>query len=161
MSSSYLQAKLAEALLQCGGRKQQAQKLLVERAQTDPRLLQALARPFLAGLVAHAMGQADDSTTARRSGGGAASQQRTRASAGRTGAGKNPAAAPPSDRRMDAAAAMNSGAFDAMVAQMGENFAATQPAGATPVAKQADTLRAISKAQWKTRLERDHDWPKD
>jgi hypothetical protein len=58
MSSSYAERKLEQALLECGGSPSVARRLVMGWASQDPRLLQELAQPFLAGIVGQAVDRA-------------------------------------------------------------------------------------------------------
>ncbi|HYD99183.1 MAG TPA: hypothetical protein VEH84_07360 [Alphaproteobacteria bacterium] len=52
---SYVAAKLREALAACGNNATVAQRIVIEWAQADDRLLRGLAGPFLKSIVAHAV----------------------------------------------------------------------------------------------------------
>lgn len=52
-SLGYLEACIAEALVQSGGNLTAARRLLATRVQLDVRLLQALAAPHMAGIIAY------------------------------------------------------------------------------------------------------------
>lgn len=57
MAQSYLQDCILDALARSKGNQNKAQKIIALQAMEDPQLLQALAKPHLTGIVAHAVGR--------------------------------------------------------------------------------------------------------
>lgn len=57
MAQSYLQDCILDALARAKGNQNKAQKIIALQAMEDPQLLQALAKPHLTGIVAHAVGR--------------------------------------------------------------------------------------------------------
>jgi hypothetical protein len=62
---SYASQKVLKALADTSGDRKAAHKLVVQWASADPRLLMALAKPFLSGIVGHAVQQAPQEARAR------------------------------------------------------------------------------------------------
>lgn len=63
---SYMHTCILEALAKAGGNEHKAQKIIALRAMEDFQLLQALAKPHLTGIVAHAVGRIAIQENARR-----------------------------------------------------------------------------------------------
>lgn len=57
MPPSYLQTCIQEALKKAKGNETKARALIAAQAMEDEKLLQALAKPHLSGIVAHAVGR--------------------------------------------------------------------------------------------------------
>ena len=62
---SYASQKVRKALAETSGDRKAAHRLMLQWASADPRLLMALARPFLSGIVGHAVQQAPAEAAAR------------------------------------------------------------------------------------------------
>ncbi|MAH06089.1 MAG: hypothetical protein VYC19_05380 [Pseudomonadota bacterium] len=57
MSRKYLEDKIKDALVLASGNSAKAQKLLIQWAMSDAKLLQQLSKPHLKGITAHAVGR--------------------------------------------------------------------------------------------------------
>jgi hypothetical protein len=57
MSREYAESRIREALKLCRGNATRARQQVIAWTFEDPKLLQALARPHLSGIVAHAVGR--------------------------------------------------------------------------------------------------------
>ncbi|MDD3022209.1 MAG: hypothetical protein PHX61_14725 [Alphaproteobacteria bacterium] len=68
MAQSYLQTCILDALEKAKGNQNKAQKIIALRAMEDPQLLQALAKPHLTGIVAHAVGRIAIQENAKKAG---------------------------------------------------------------------------------------------
>ncbi|MDY0028882.1 MAG: hypothetical protein RBR86_02955 [Pseudobdellovibrionaceae bacterium] len=68
MAQSYLQSCILEALEKAKGNQNKAQKIIALKAMEDLQLLQALAKPHLTGIVAHAVGRIAIQEQARKEG---------------------------------------------------------------------------------------------
>lgn len=68
MTQSYLQQCVLEALEKAKGNQNKAQKIIALKAMEDFILLQALVKPHLTGLVAHAVGRIAIQNNARKEG---------------------------------------------------------------------------------------------
>ncbi|HPQ50859.1 MAG: hypothetical protein KDJ26_00775 [Alphaproteobacteria bacterium] len=68
MTQSYLQTCILDALDKAKGNQNKAQKIIALLAMEDPQLLQALAKPHLTGIVAHAVGRIAIQENAKKAG---------------------------------------------------------------------------------------------
>ena len=58
MSSDYAERKLQEAVAEAGAAPTATRRLVLEWIERDEQLLRALVRPFLAGIIGHAVDRA-------------------------------------------------------------------------------------------------------
>lgn len=118
---SYASKKVMKALADTAGDRKAAQKLLVQQAAADPRLLMALAKPFLSGIVGHAVQQApQDAARAAR----------------------------PARKPMSKPRALTAEALDSVIGQLGASIGeAKAPQGMAAVLSQPKRTKAGAKHQ--------------